>query len=939
MPRLHQVTPKTRPAKPAPLRLRTQGWISTDDDEVLRRRIRGQEAGMRVSSPTPAAGIFNDYTVRSNSDQLYQVELRSLTDPINSCTCSDYRINRLGTCKHIEAVLHWLTRKYGSKLQAQGRKSHTKIEVYLDRRDDQVKVSWPPWGIEHLAMQRRLAPLFDGGGLLRGDPLTALSALERTLGHAPAPQKKHVRFSAHVSKWYTELDRRAANVRARQVFEADVASGKRSLDVAKLPLYPYQQEGMLHLAFTGRALLADEMGLGKTAQAIAACELLRQLHGIQRVLVISPASLKTEWEEQIGKFTDQSLRIIIGSRPARLQHYAAPSFFYLTNYEQMLHDADAINQRLKPDVIILDEAQRIKNWQGKIANAVKRLTSRFAFVLTGTPLENRIDEVYSIMQFLDPQVLGPLFRFNRDFYQLDENGRPAGYKNLDELHRRLKPYMLRRRKLDVEEQLPSRTLNTYFVPMDKEQAVYYEEHEKKAARLASIIKRRPLTKEEMERLQRELACMRMVCDTPYILDRNCRISPKIDELRQIVNELLTEGDHKIIIFSEWERMLELVRDLIEKMKLGYARHTGTIPQAQRRLEIRRFKDDPACQFFLSTDSGSVGLNLQVADVVINLDLPWNPARLEQRIARAWRKHQTRPVRVINLVTEHSIEHRMMRILDQKRDLAQSVVDGIEIKSEMALPSGRAAFLERVEALMGLTPEAEIEPAPRLSDPVERVRADAATRWNHRLDLLEIHHGEKTDAVLAVADRVDEPLRASLHQTLAEHYGEQAPGLELIDRATFDVIQRLIQAGVLQPGRQAPESLYRSATMPTKTINQDELRAHAAQLRLSQAEHQRKMATVLEQGGFVIEACKPMREAVETAARAMVALIGENDSETIPLRVVESHLIKRGLLPPESIVLIARLREMEIGLDESQARKLLNQSAELLAAASRTLDLQ
>ncbi len=174
---------------------------------------------------------------------------------------------------------------------------------------------------------------------------------------------------------------------------------------------------MLHLAFTGRALLADEMGLGKTVQAIAACELLRQITGIRRILVISPASLKGEWEEQITKFTALPSLIIQGPRARRLRQYDQPAFFSVASYEQIRSDVEEINTILAPDVIILDEAQRIKNWQTKTAVSVKRLKSPYTFVLTGTPVENRIDEIYSITQFLDPYLFGPLFRFNRDYYQ------------------------------------------------------------------------------------------------------------------------------------------------------------------------------------------------------------------------------------------------------------------------------------------------------------------------------------------------------------------------------------------------------------------------------------------------------------------------------------------------------------------------------------------
>src|SRR5207247_7393430 len=181
--------------------------------------------------------------------------------------------------------------------------------------------------------------------------------------------------------------------------------------------------------------------------------------------------------------------------------YSEPAFFTLVNYEQVVRDADEINRLLKPDVVILDEAQRIKNWQTKTARQVKSLRSSFAFVLTGTPLENRIDETYSIVQYLDPEIFGPLFRFNRDFYELDDRGRPVGYRNLEAMHRRLCGIMLRRRKRDVEKELPGRTVKTFFVPMGEEQAARYADYEHLARRLAAIAERRPLTKEEFDRLQ------------------------------------------------------------------------------------------------------------------------------------------------------------------------------------------------------------------------------------------------------------------------------------------------------------------------------------------------------------------------------------------------------------------------------------------------------
>ncbi|HEY4588091.1 MAG TPA: DEAD/DEAH box helicase, partial [Thermoanaerobaculia bacterium] len=567
---------------------------------------------------------------------------------------------------------------------------------------------------------------------------------------------------------------------ARERFLAEVQAGRATLEVVRVPLYPYQQEGMLHLAFTERALLADEMGLGKTVQAIAACELLRRLRGIERVLVICPASLKGEWEEQIARFTSLPSRIIAGSRPQRLAQYGEGAFFYLANYEQILLDGDALQERLAPDVIVLDEAQRVKNWQSRTARAVKRLRSPYAFVLTGTPLENRIDEIYSILQLVDPSLLGPLFRFNREFYALDERGKPAGYRNLDELHRRLAPVLLRRRKDDVEGQLPGRTDKNFFVRLEDEQIHRYAEYDRKVAQLLAQARRRPLLPKEFEQLQRWLSCMRMICDTPYILDADSRVCPKLAELEEILEELLTEPDTKILVFSEWERMLELVREKVQEMGIGFAWHTGSVPLPRRRDEVRRFKEDPDCRLFLSTDSGGVGLNLQAANVVINLDLPWNPARLEQRIARAWRKHQTRPVRVLSLVSEGTIEHRMIPLLANKQMLADGVLDGRGDLSEMPLPSGRKALVERLETLTGLTSGTPSEPS-RAADPWEPLGGELRTALGDHLLRLEAHTGrDGREALLLVAEGAVE--RPRIEEILRRHFDRTPPVLELLDRS-------------------------------------------------------------------------------------------------------------------------------------------------------------
>jgi superfamily II DNA or RNA helicase len=644
-----------------------------------------------------------------------------------------------------------------------------------------------------------------------------------------------------------------------------------------VPLYPYQREGMLHLAFRERALLADEMGLGKTIQAIAACALLHRLGKAARALVVAPASLKAEWEDQIQRFTDLPYQLIYGPRGKRLRLYASAPFFTIVNYEQMLSDALDVNRELQPDIVILDEAQRIKNWSTKTAQAVKRLQSRYAFVLTGTPIENRIDDIHSLMSFLDPAVLGPLFRFNREFYELDERGRPTGYRNLEKLHERIKPFLLRRRKADVETELPGRTDQKYFVPLSPQQADSYAAHEGQVARLVSIAKKRPLTPQESDKLQRELAMMRMICDTNYILDPQDRTCPKLAELEKILEECRGNGDVKVLVFSEWARMLELVKELCERKRIGYALHTGSVPQRRRRAEIQLFKQDPDCRVFLSTDSGSTGLNLQNATVVVNCDLPWNPARLEQRIARAWRKHQTRPVTVIHLVSERTIEQRMLETLSSKQALADGVLDMRGDLSAIRFRGGKQAFLARLEQLISAAPKpaAPVErkkplPVDRglgFSEIARKLLGNACVRCEERYPL------EGSHSVLVVVVDRDAPLwLEKLSAPFEEFFGRDvcdplAPvKLEVIDRSADEALQRLVAAGLISLSTRAVRELGPSDAKQAAPLTEAE--RQAAQEHRRQAGRKRKMAALLGGGGLLEEEREALLQAILCLGKAL-----------------------------------------------------------------------
>ena len=840
------------------------GWSTSEEGEVLRRQWRGATEVEGFEPLEKGMGAFGSFKVASVRGWSYVVEIRDLEARQNSCSCMDFETAQLGTCKHIEGVLHLLRESNAKNQRFNGNVASPRIEVYppLGSAGD-LKIMVPSEEIPDSVLER-VEERFSEFRYRCSE--ASLGALQQVADDHPGL----VRVSRLCKNWG---EKRFASMRRdakRRAFIADEQSGRQTVEVLNFPLFPYQREGVRHLALGERCLLADEMGLGKTVQALGACKLLQKLEGVSRVLVVCPVSLKTEWAEQIETATDLSYNIIAGPRPNRLQNYSEPQFFTITNYEQILADLDDMQRLVKPDIVVLDEAQRIKNWRTKTAVAIKRLRSRYAFVLTGTPLENRIDELYSILQFLDPGLLGPLFRFNRDYYSLDERGRAVGYKNLDKLRERTRKVMLRRRKAEVETDLPERTNKNYFLEMTDEQDIRYVEYKRVVAMILGKARRRALFPAEFQRLQGALACMRMICDTPYILDPLVRDCPKLDELERVLDEILENENSKIIIFSEWVRMLELIREKLDEIGWDYAWHTGGVPQLQRRVEINRFKQDPACRIFLSSESGGVGLNLQVANAVINIDLPWNPAKLEQRIARAWRKHQERTVSVFNLVSQGTIEHRMLGLLEQKQAVADNVLDGMSDQDTMDLPSGRAAFIEQLETVMGMpaaaaTSEPEPEPGTVL---LERLRAAFGERL-FAVELRKSDSGGKT--VLAVVEGLEEADRSQ-----PERDAKDLP-LEHIDKESYETMLRLEAAGIL-PFSAAREDLLYQAEAEDKEAEAARRNQKFAIDLLEQADRRKKMAILLSGGGFAREAESESVNIANFALKAMAAAYGQEVNE-------------------------------------------------------------
>ncbi len=490
----------------------------------------------------------------------------------------------------------------------------------------------------------------------------------------------------------------------------------------KAELLPYQLDGIAFAVGAGRAVLADDMGLGKTIQGIGTAELFARLAGIQRVLIVCPASLKSQWAAEISRFSGRSQRIVLGNAQERVAQYRSGQFFTIANYEQVLRD-ESVVATVPWDLIILDEGQRIKNWESKTSRTFKSLKSQFALVLSGTPLENRLEELFTVVGFVNAHSLGPAYRFFHKHRMVDDEGRTQGYRQLDALRETLKPILLRRTRDSVKLQLPERTTEIVRIRPTEEQRAMSEHQMTLASRIAS---KAYLTEIDLLMLQKHLLMARMAANSTYLCDKELPgFSSKLETLDELLEQMADEASRKIVLFSEWTTMLDMIEPLMKKHGIRFVRLEGSVPQKKRQQIVHEFQNDPTCRCIMMTNAGSTGLNLQSANTVINVELPWNPAILEQRIARAHRMGQKNPVHVYLLVTENTIEERMLETLAAKHDLAMAALDVDSDVNEVILQGGMEALKRRLERLTGAKPTAPIDESVRVE--VEAETEELAAR--------------------------------------------------------------------------------------------------------------------------------------------------------------------------------------------------------------------
>ena len=692
------------------------------------RRLKADKADYRIQW---ADNIYGDHILTNENGIKYKIFLRDFKRETGYSNSMDSRLNKLGTTKHIMYAFRKL--KEDKNLSKRLGKKCPFIEIYCDPLND-YRITWFYPDTLQDDDEVFIARYFKNSAFIVDPDVTQL------LGFIiKAREHPHICIRPEViSKIESAYDNKLLD---------DISKiRKPDFSPIKADLYQYQKEGIQFALFKKVAIIADEMGLGKTIQAIGTAILKKRIFGFSRTLIVCPASLKEQWRKEIEKFSDEKAIVVTGTPEERSAQYKSEEFFFfIVNYETVLRDHQAMN-RAGIDILILDEAQRAKNYETLTASSLKRLEAKHKLVVTGTPIENRLIDIFSIMSILDPEFFGPLWEFSYQhcLFDSEKPNKINGYYNLQRLNKKLEEVLIRREKRKVMNQLPQIRQITIPVNLSPMQAEFHASY---AKGLSHIIRKKFLTPYDLQRIQLLLANMRMVCDSTFLIDDSTNESPKMEELKYVLLEKMEiqNKNAKIIIFSEWIKVHQLIGKMLRENKIGFVELNGKVPVKLRGELINKFDRNPEYKVFLSTEAGGTGLNLQCADTIINFELPWNPAKKNQRTGRIDRIGQKSNIMTIySFITRNSIEEQIASGLIIKQSLFDGVLGDNKTTNFVDFSTkGRSQFIQQLENFIEQTEKRSfLELTKPVGEPAEAIeKGTVSNEINVTEDIDEIPDGQ------------------------------------------------------------------------------------------------------------------------------------------------------------------------------------------------------
>jgi len=509
------------------------------------------------------------------------------------------------------------------------------------------------------AMLEREVELMQAAGKNGRFPLSQAGRLQELLGHAG---------EASVPNGTRELFKKLQSIE-----EIEAVKKPRGL---KATLRPYQEQGLSWLKFIhdigSGGVLADDMGLGKTLETIALLLAVKQEEKDVKALIVAPTSVVTNWVREIERFAPTlTVALWHGQQRREQADELETADVIITSYALLRRDEEMLKE-LELTYAILDEAQHIKNPMSATAAAAKRLRSKRRLALTGTPIENRLSEIWSIFDFVSPGLLGPLNKFEERFARPISDG---DHKTAARLRATIHPFILRRTKQEVAKDLPEKIEMDQICDLAGEQkALYGQVVREVRAQVMGEVERLGVGGAQIHILAGLTRLRQAACDPRLLgLPRSFsdEDSGKLIALRELIEEC-EEGGHKVLVFSQFVTMLQLIKNALDKDGIRYEYLDGSTKDRAERVE--HFQNDPGCTVFLiSLKAGGTGLNLTAADTVIHFDPWWNPAVEDQATDRAHRIGQTKVVTAYRLVAAGTIEEKILQLKAKKRELVSSVL--------------------------------------------------------------------------------------------------------------------------------------------------------------------------------------------------------------------------------------------------------------------------
>ena len=679
-------------------------------EQIERRRRRGRSESYEIEAQGEHP-VRSRFLVRGPSGRGYEVTLWEPSAEIQHCTCPDFQTNALGTCKHIEAVLHFLGQHHESDLEAAREAPDPEPLLYLHAQTSPPQARL--YGGEALgdAAQTRRKALFDDEGLLSPDAdpeaIAALLDEAEELGIRVAPEARTF-LEEHRARLEREQDlqravetfasyRESLVARQEQGVKPDPADEPRSTWVKRFAdLEPWAIDGAEHLVRGGRAVLADEPEIDKIRQTLAATEFLRLTGRAERILVGCPPSRRHLWRAAIRMRSGIEPRIIGGVTFEELARAEAASAYCVVTYNRLYRNLEKL-QATDWDVLVLDEVQRIKSWPAPTGQAIKSLRTPHAFVLSTGHLEARPQDFFYTIQLLDPFLLGPAWQFLERHVLRDARGAAVGAERMDRALEEARHLWLRRSASDLHLSGPARKLELF---VDVTHAQHRQLDPVLRTLLAMTRSQQVWSPEERAELVRLLERLRTVCTAPELVKPEHPGSPKLDELTHLIEDLCCSSPRKIAVFCREDNLGEVMAHRLEHLSLSVTRLEASMSRRDRQARVSAIAKKDEGSVLILSDAAADGLDLKaVTEVAVHAELPWHPTRYQQRRDRIGAGADDGCALEVQLLCTSTPEHAAAEALRRRGDQLSKLVTDPERELKSLLDAEEWQLRELIELVV------------------------------------------------------------------------------------------------------------------------------------------------------------------------------------------------------------------------------------------------